>query len=561
MPQDALHVRRLAEELRHNFVGGKINRIVQADKEELTFYIYTEKQVAKLVFSTNASFARVCPTDDPRPPLPAPPNFCMLLRKHLLGAEILDVRQVGFERIIEMDFFCQADFFAGKRTLVCELMGKYSNLILTEEGKILGALKTTSLEEGRRVLFSGAQYTYPPAQEKLSPFDRERTKALFDGYFANGRGMDREDLARLIFENVVGLAPSTARQIALSYDGNVSPEEHLFAFCSQTDGVPCVTFDGETPTEFFAFPVENGRAQPTLMAAEELFYGYKQRKKTLDGKRRKVEGLLKAYEKKTRKHLQEITEKLLEADGAEAYRKKGELLTANLYRIPHGAEEIEVDDWWDGGKMKITLDVSMPPAKNAQKYFKLYTKHKRAKEMLAPRLKEMQDTLAYLDSVYFALSIAETQEDLDELEKEALALFGAKEQTARKGKQKDEPSKYRLFEIDGFRIAVGKNNLQNERLLKEASAKDIWLHAQKYHSAHVILFAGGKSPSDRVLQGAAEICAYYSQARGGEKIPVDYCERKQVKKPPASKAGFVHYTGQQTMLVRPDPHREDGVEG
>ena len=268
---------------------------------------------------------------------------------------------------------------------------------------------------------------------------------------------------------------------------------------------------------------------------------------------------LRALEKKQRKHLQETIEKLLEAQAAEENQKKGELLTANLYRIERGMAEVEVDDYYDGGRMKIALDTTLPPAKNAQKYYKLYAKQKRAREILLPRKEETEEAIEYLDSVAFSLSRAETAEDLADVERELEPFSPSKKQSSKKGKKQEELSLPRTFIVDGFTVKAGKNNLQNDRLLREADGEDIWLHTQKYHSSHVLLFTRGKKPQDETIEKAAEICAYYSQGKDGDKIPVDYCQRKKVKKPPQAKAGKVIYSDYQTMLVTPRPHKEEEV--
>lgn len=558
MPQDALHIRQTAKELAALLRGGKINRITQADKEELTLYIYTEKRVVKLVLSTNASFARVCLTESNSTPLPVAPNFCMLLRKHLLGAEIMEIRQVAFERIVEIDFFCTADFFAGKRTLVCELMGKYSNLVLVEEGKILGALKTTSLEVGKRVLFPGAKYEYPPAQDKLSPFDAEGVAARAAEYFAL-REKDQESVANFIFEHIVGIAPATAREMSKAYTGG-DLAAFIGGFCGEEREGGYLRVEGEKPVDFFAFPVAGGVRYETLSAAQDAYYSTRQTKKNFDGKLLRAQATLRGLEKKQRKHLQEIVEKLLEAKSAEENQKKGELLTANLYRVQRGMAEVEVDDYYTGNKIKIGLDTTLPPAKNAQKYYKLYTKQKRAREILLPRKEEMETAIEYLESVAFALSRAETKEDVEEIEREIEAFAPTKKRTSQKGKKQEELSAPRTFIVDGFTVKAGKNNLQNDRLLREADGEDIWLHTQKYHSSHLIIFTRGKTPTDEVIKVAAEICAYYSQGGGGDKIPVDYCQRKRVKKPPQAKAGKVIYSEYQTALATPNPHRDKEVQ-
>ena len=557
MPQDALHIRVQSQELNAALRGGKINRITQADKEQLTLYIYTEKRVVKLLLSTNASFARVCLTESVPAPLSVAPGFCMLLRKHLLGAEILEIRQVDFERIIEIDFFCTADFFAGKRTLVCELMGKYSNLVLVEEGKILGALKTTSLEVGKRVLFPGAAYEYPPSQGKLSPFDASAVSALAKEYFSL-REKDEKGIADFIFENIVGIAPATARHMAKQYSGDLAA--FIADFCAKERAGGYLLTDGGAPTDFFAFEVEGGEYCTTLNEAQDKYFSLRQGKKSFDTAKNRLLSSLRAFEKKQRKHLQEIIEKLLAAEAAEDNRKKGELITSYLYLIKRGDSEVEVDDYYTGKRLKIALDATLSPAKNAQRYYKLYTKQKRAAEILAPRKAEVEQLLSYLESIVFSVNQARSQSELIEIGMEIDALIGTKKASGKKGKKEEPLSSPRLYEMDGFVVKAGKNNLQNDRLLKEASGEDIWLHTQKYHSSHVVIFTRGRAVPDKVIEAAAEICAYYSEAQGGEKIPVDYCVRKQVKKPPAAKAGFVHYTGHKTILVIPNAHENERIE-
>ena len=217
MPQDAFHIRRLSQELDRFLRGGKINRISQVDKDELTFIIYTGKSTVKLILSANASNARVCLSLTEKEPAPVAPNFCMLLRKHLQNAEILEVRQYAFERIIEIDLHCTTDFSESTRTLHCELMGKYSNVVLTEKGVILGALKTTALEDStRRVLLAGARYEYPVPQDKLSPFDGAGMRSRLETYLSTRmEEVDLESLSLFLFENVSGLALPTAREIIL----------------------------------------------------------------------------------------------------------------------------------------------------------------------------------------------------------------------------------------------------------------------------------------------------------------------------------------------------------
>ena len=573
MPQDAFHIRRLATEL-HTFLrGGKINRISQVNKDELTFIIYTGKSTVKLILSTNASGARVCLSLTEKEPAPVAPNFCMLLRKHLLGAEILEIRQHEFERIIELDLHCTTDFSQSKRTLHCELMGKYSNIVLTENGVILGALKTSALaEDSRRILLTGARYTYPQPQDKISPFDRAGMRSRLQNYLVNRtETLDEDSLSIFLFENVSGLALPTAREIVKRAKSQAGGLEGLFSsavlplwdfvdeFCKNQPCSPCLVEKIGVPADFFAFHVDGGVKMPSLNKAEDEYFTRRENKKGFEDKKRKLENTVRGLRKKQAKKLQETLERLKEAEKAEEFRIKGELLTANLYQIEKGAKSVVLDNWYspDCERIKIELDATLSPAKNAQRYFKTYNKHKRAKEILTPMLEKENAELSYTDSILASISIAENAEDLKEIEAELieLGLLRAPKERAG-GKKKELLIPFREYEHNGMKIYVGRNNIQNDRLLRLAAPDDIWLHAQKYHSSHVIIATQGGQVCDETLLFAAELCAYYSSGRDGDKIPIDYCKRKFVKKPNKSKAGFVVYTDYKTMLVTPNAHKE-----
>ena len=572
MPQDAFHIRRLTAELNTFLVGGKINRISQVNKDELTFIIYTGKSTVKLILSANASGARVCLSATEKEPAPVAPNFCMLLRKHLQGAEILAVRQYEFERIIEIDLHCTTDFSESTRTLHCELMGKYSNIILSEKGIILGALKTSSLEDNtHRVLLAGAKYLYPAPQDKLSPFDGAGMRSRLEIFLSTRpEGVDEESLSVWLFENVSGLALPTAREIirrakeeagALSMLFSPSSKAPLWefvgAFCLHEPNTPHLVEKNGVPFDFFAFKVDGGIPMPSLCKAEDEFFTRRETKKGFEDRKRKLENTVRGLKKKQTKKLQETFERLKDAEKAEEYRIKGELLTANLYRIEKGMTSVELDDWYSeqGGKVKINLDSTLTPSQNAQRYFKTYNKYKRAKEILTPMLEKEQAEIEYTDSVVSAILQAENMDDLKEIQTEMTDMGLLRAPKARAGaKKKEEPIPFREYEFMGYTIYAGRNNLQNDRLLRLASPDDIWLHTQKYHSSHVIIVTQGGQVCDEVLLFAAEVCAYYSDGRESDKIPVDYCKRKFVKKPNKSKAGFVIYTDYKTILVKPDKH-------
>ena len=559
MPQDAFHIRRLCNELNALLQGGKLNRISQVDKDELTFIIYTGKSTVKLILSTNASNARVCLSKMEKEPAAVAPNFCMLLRKHLQGAEILKIEQKDFERIVEITLQCTSDFSECERVLHCELMGKYSNIVLCEKGIVLGALKTTALlDESHRVLLAGARYEYPLPQDKISPFDGAGMRSLEENfYLTHAEGYENEEFARFLFEHVSGLALPTAREI-VSRAMRVKMPLWAFIgeFCENQPCEPCLKMEKGVPCDFFAFPVVGGESMPSLCKAEDEFYSYRENKKGFDDKKRRLESAAKTIKKKAEKRLQETLERLKEAEKAEENRIKGELLTANLYRLEKGMRFIELENWYDECKgIKIALDPLLSPAKNAQKYFKAYNKQKRAKEVLAPMQKAEEAEIDYAESVLAAIGAADSLTDFKEIEKELIEAGALRAPKARAGgKKKEEITPFREYEHGGMKILLGRNNLQNDKLLRLASPDDIWLHTQKYHSSHAIILTDGRQVRDETLLYTAELCAYYSDGRGGDKIPVDYCKRKFVKKPNKSKAGFVAYTDYKTLLVTPKNH-------
>lgn len=560
MPQDAFHIRRLSEELNALLVGGKINRISQVNKDELTFIIYTGKSTVKLILSANASNARVCLSATEKEPAAVAPNFCMLLRKHLQNAEILSIRQYAFERIIELTLHCTTDFSECDRVLRCELMGKYSNIVLTEKDVILGALKTTALlDENHRVLLAGARYEYPAVQDKISPFDGAGMRSMLQNFEnAHPDGWEDESLARFLFEHILGIALPTAREIVKRGKRVKMPLWALIeSFCADAPCQPCLNMENGVPTDFFAFPVEGGVEMPSLCKAEDEFFTYKETKKGFEDKKRRLESSARNLRKKAAKRYADVFERLQEAEKAEENRVKGELLTANFYRLEKGMTSVELENWYDeaGGTVKITLDSMLTPQQNAQRYFKTYNKQKRAREILMPMLKTEQAETDYADSILSAIARAETEDDLKEIETELIdagLLHAPKAKVG--GKKKETPVPFREYEHSGVKILLGRNNLQNDRLLREASPDDIWLHTQKYHSSHAIIRVQGGQVCDETLLFAAELCAYYSDGKESDKIPVDYCKRKFVKKPSKSKAGFVVYTDYKTLFVKPNKH-------
>ena len=553
MPQDAYTLRYVAAELKNVLVGGKISKINMPAKDELSLIIYTRSGSVKLEISSSAKNNRISVAVREKPNPANAPNFCMLLRKHLQNALVTDVRQVLFERIVAIDFDCFSEFSSTKMTLYCEIMGKYSNMVLTEKGVILGALKQTTLEENaKRILFSGAKYTLPPPQGKVSPFDAEGLESLFCS-------IARDE--KFICDNVEGIAYSTAAEMCAHYGGKVTAGE-VAEYVRSDETAPCITYnDRDEPCDFRARSCDRGaKRYPDILSAQRDYYDYVYVKTTFEDAKRRLTTTLHSAVKKAEKRLAQTDTKLMECEAAEDVKLKGELITANIYRIQRGMTGFEADDYYseEPRKIKIELDRQLSPAQNAQKYYKKYAKMKRTVEFLSVQKAETEERLDYLNSINANICAAECIEDLLETENELIADDMIKRPPERKGAKKRAPetAPFREYEFDGFKVIVGRNNMQNDRLIRTLSSDDIWLHVNRFHSSHAGIIADGRDVPDEVILKAAQVCAYYSEARGRDKVTVDYAPRKYVKKPPKAHSGFVTYTDYSNIIVCPDAHRE-----
>ena len=555
MPQDAFTLRHIARELDDALAGGKVNKIIQPSRDEVALLLYAGGRTRQLVLNTHASFARACLSSKRRTAPDAAPNFCMLLRKHLSGATLLHVSQQGFERILAFAFDCAGEFTRAERVLYAEIMGKYSNLILTENGTILGALKVSSLQESyKRALFPGVRYLPPAPQDKADPTDPAQTAARL----ASFRG---GDAAEFFFANLAGLAMPTCRLLAQETGadgaGPFSDPAALAAkirdFVLSDECAPAIERVNGKAVDFHVRGA--GERVETVNEAADACYAERETERDVADKKRRLESIVQARRKKEEKKLSILCERERACAEMERDRLFGELITSNIYAIARGADCAEVTDYTDpnGRTVRIPLDKTLTAAQNAQKYYKKYNKQKRTLAALAPQKAETLAELDYAQSMLAALARAETLADLSEAEEE-LRAEGLLPPLPKKKVAAAAP--YRLFRVGAFTVAAGRNNVQNDRLLRESAPDDVWLHTQKYHSAHVVIRTNGKKPTDEALLAAAEICAWFSDAQAGSKVPVDYCARKFVKKPSKAKAGAVVYTDYKTVLVSPARHAE-----
>lgn len=548
MPQDAFTLKYVADELQALLVGGKISKIVQPDKDTLSLFIYTRTGTVKLEICLSAKYCRISLTDKEIASPKVAPNFCMLLRKHLQNAQITAVKQIPYERVIYFDLICQSEFELKSMRLYAEIMGKYSNAVLTEEDRIVGALKQTAIgEETRRILFTGVKYSLPEPQDKISPDDFGKLSDL----------LSREgDAESMIADRVKGVSFQTAAELTAELGNHLSAEEIGKYLCGAPLS-PCVIFENGKAVDF---RVRSTRADAmrfdSILAAQKYYYDRATTAAEFAARQKKLAAALHGVTKKAEKRLAVIEQKLLDCADMERVKLKGELITANLYAIKRGDDKLVAVNYYDenGGQVEIALDKSLTPAQNAQRYYKKYAKLKRTRDSVSAQKLATVAELDYLQSLLTHLVAAEDGQDLDEIEEELKESGIVKSSSVKKKNERISP--FRTFRTEGFILLAGRNNMQNDRLVKSLSENDLWLHTQRYHSSHVAILTEGREIPDGVLQTAAEICAYYSDGRSGNKIPVDYTRRKFVRKPKGCAAGFVTYTDYKTVLVDPDGHAE-----
>ena len=362
--------------------------------------------------------------------------------------------------------------------------------------------------------------------------------ALYDGKFVRSIAVPRG-------------RDCTAEDIARSFTGG-DLAAHVYAFLFSDEISPCVLERGGTVVDFYARYAENATKFATLSEAQCYFYQMKRRKNVLEATRRRLTSALSQASKKQEKRLAQIAEKKRQASDAETLRQKGELITANLWALARGMKSCELVNYYDeaGGTVRIALDERLTPSQNAQAYFKRYQKQKRTLEALAPQERETRAELAYLESLSPLVASSDSADDLAALEEELVGAGLVKpQQTERRGAKKPEVP-FRAYEREGFAVCAGRSNLQNDRLVRMSAPDDLWLHARGLHSAHVVIRTNGKQPPESVVAFAAAVCAKYSAGKG-EKIPVDVCEIKYVRRIKGAKAGLVTYTDFTTVLGDP----------
>ena len=569
MAFDAFYLSAVMGEIRACTADARVDKIHQPARDTVILQLKCREGRQKLLFALNPTAPRLHLTAA-NPENPAePPMFCMLLRKHLLGARMVRMEQIPMERCA-MFTFDGIDEMGDhvEKTLVAELMGRTCNLyLLAPDGRIIDCLRRIGLDESaRRAALPGLIYQRPDPITKQNPAQLEEAD-----YRMLLQKTGPDVLAERLMQELGGLSPLVCREAALfaagsvdarveDMDGTAAEKLELFFREHLSHGAPyyyCL-HDG-TPKQFAFCPIRQYgeyRQAETFGGLLDMFYTVRDRNESMRQKsqtvRKTVQNLCTRITRKLA-----IQEKELEATfDRERLRQLGDIVTANIHRIVKGQTVISCEDFYDEDMKTIDIPISpiLSPQQNAAKFYKDYAKLKTAEKELTRQIELGQQELHYLKSVLEELSRAQTDAELEEIKQE-LHQGGYLRFDAGKRKMKQAKSKPMVFtSTDGYPIYVGRNNRQNDELTFKAARKDdIWCHASKVHGSHVIISCGGTKPPDDTVTQAAQLAAHYAETAGGQNIPVDVTQVKQVKKVPGAKPGMVIYHSYRTAIVNPYP--------
>ena len=566
MAFDAYFLSAVLEEIRQKATGARVEKIHQPGRDSVLLLLRCEGGREKLIFAPNPAAPRLhLTTASPENP-PEPPMFCMLLRKHLMGARLSRITQPEMERAATFWFDCTDEMgFPVQKRLVAELMGRTCNLyLLGPDGRIIDCLRRIGLDEtAKRPALPGLVYQEPEAVEKMSPKAGDFVSLLTQ----NGADI----LADRLMDTLGGLSPLVCREAALYAAGDTDARvEHLpvedtaeklqlfFREHLEHPAPYLYTAPDGTPKQFAFCPIrqygESTRAESfgTLL---DSFYIVRDRKDAMRQKSQAVRKTVSNLLQRVRRKLAIQEKELTATFDRERTRQLGDIVTANIHRIGRGQAVLQAEDFYDENMtvIDIPLNVTLSPQQNAAKFYKDYTRMKNAEKELTRQMELGEQEEQYLRSVLEELDRAETEAELEEIRRE-LQEGGYVKAEGKKRIQKAKLTPMRFESTDGYPIYVGRNNRQNDELtFKLARKDDIWLHASKVHGCHVIISCGGTKPPDDTITQAAQLAAHYSESKGGQNLPVDVTPVKQVKKVPGAKPGMVIYHTYNTVYVNPYP--------
>ncbi len=576
MAFDGFVTHGIVRELQNIIMHGKIDKIYQPEKDEITVSVRTFDGTYRLLLSAATSNPRLHLTEATRQNPVNAPLFCMILRKHLTGGKIIGISQHGFDRIVKFDIECYTEMGdLTQKSLIVEIMGKHSNIILTQkDNKIIDCIKHVDFTTSAvRQVLPGLFYELPPQQDKNNP-----TAVSLPDLTEKIRQLPPDSLLdKFLVSEFIGMSPLLAREIVFRHagdtkvlSGSITPED--FAkditdfFTSVIDGheTPSIIKEKDKgkPTAFSCVNLTQYSGLASIIPCDNLSFAVEEFFSTRDLHDRltqKAAGTVKAINNNIDRCQKKIAihqDILAKSKNRDKYKIYGDLLTANLYRMEPNASSITVQNYYSENCEDITIDLKpeLSPSRNAQRYYKLYNKAKTAEEHSTRQLKEAQTELEYLETVLDSVTRASTYNDIAEIREELgeQGYISSGNPKKKKALKKSKPMEF--ISSDGYTILVGRNNKQNDELtIRMAYSTDMWLHTKNIPGSHVLIRTNGTGEvPDNTLVEAAQIAAYFSKAQKSKGVGVDYTLIKNIRKPNGSNPGFVIYDANYTVYVDPD---------
>lgn len=559
MALDGLVTCAIATELASKCVGGRITKIYQPNENDILLQIRSQRENLRMILSVNPTYPRAHLTNHSFHNPTEPPMFCMLLRKHCEGGIIESIQQIDLERILHIEVRSRDELGdESSKRIVVELMGRHSNLILIDPAtnQILESVHhVTPAISRHRIVLPGRPYVQPPEQSKLNPLTVKKVEWLSSLDFNQGK------LDKQIVELFSGVSPLIAREI-VHRTGLPTQEQLWLAFTQVMEPIAKGRFEPNIVRgEKDAFSIvdlthiegEKKSFSSISLCLDAFFHDKAER----DSVKQRVGDLIRFLtneQNKNKKKIEKLKETMKEAESADEFRIYGELLTASLHQLKRGDKQAQVLNYYDEEQRLITisLDPQLSPSENAQRYFKKYTKAKNSVAVVEEQIIFAKQEIDYLEALLQQLETA-SMADIEEIREELVegGYVRDRNKRGRNKKKTDKPVLSQYQSSEGVTIFVGKNNKQNEYLTNRlASPNDTWLHTKDIPGSHVVIRA--KEYGEATLHEAALLSAYFSKARSGSQIPVDYTLIRHVKKPSGAKPGYVIYDHQKTLYVTPD---------
>ena len=572
MAFDGFVISNIVTELNQKILGGRIYKIYQPEADEITLVIKKERNTLRLHISASASRGLIYLTDTSKTNPMQAPNFCMLLRKHLSNGRIVSISQPNFERIIEItiEHLDELGDLCQKR-LIVELMGKHSNIIFADsEDMILDSIKHISANiSSIREVLPGRTYCFPPSKGKHTIF------ALTPEIFSNEVIQKPTSLSKALYSSITGMSPLIANEICYraGLDGSASTdsltEEYASGLYGQLmklktsvemkDYHPNVIYYGEEPKEFSCIPLTSysdgtSKAFPSIFDVLICYYAEKEKYTRMKQKTADLRKIVQTAQERVSKKYDLQQKQLKDTKKREKYKVYGELIQTYGYQLEPNAKSLTCVNYYTNEEITIPLDPNKTPLENSQKYFARYSKLKRTYEALSQLVVETKADLDHLESIATSLSLSEDEKDLALIKEELIDYGYIKNRGNQRTKRQKKSKPLHFLSSDGFHMYVGKNNYQNDELtFKFANGGDWWFHAKQMPGSHVIVRKEqAETLPDATFEEAGRLAAYYSKGRQAPKVEIDYVQRKELKKPPKAKPGFVIYHTNYSMMCRPD---------